>query len=194
MTRTGLITVTCAFLFASSAFAQSPLKGKLEFSTGGAFQSLTVSEGSTSESYMFMNIPVRVGYFVTEGLEFEAEIIASVWEDDILFNNESELAMVFSANASYNFANGARVRPFLLAGVGVADAAIPPIANTVVLVDADETQYTILNVGAGFKSLVGSRAALRVEYRLQSFPEDETEGLQGYTSHTVQVSVSLFAL
>ena len=186
------LAVGAILLFAASARAQDPLKGNVELSMGGAFQSITQSFGGSSESYMLFNIPVRVGYFFTEGFEMEAEIIASFVEAGAFGNSEDENAYCASANASYNFAHASRVRPFLLAGVGVSDASLPALANTVLLTDPDNPTRTIFNLGGGFKSLIGSSGAIRVEYRMQKFPEDEDEFLAGYTSHTIQVGASLF--
>ena len=84
------------------------------------------------------------------------------------------------------------MRPFLLAGIGVSDAFLPAIANTVLFSDTGLPTRTIFNLGGGFKSLVGSRGALRVEYRMQQFPEDADQVLDGNTSHPIQVSASLF--
>jgi len=189
-----MLTICLVLLIASPGLAQNHLKGKLELSTGGSFQAITFSESGYSETVDLINIPIRAGYFLTDALELELEGVLSVWDEDFSFDDESELATVWSANAAYNFPTRSNVRPFLLAGIGVTDAAMPPLGNAVILTDADETTRPVLNLGAGFKTMVGDRAALRVEYRLQSVPEDEDEWHSGWTSHTIQLGVSMFLL
>lgn len=195
------LTLVILLLLASGASAQGPahnqaqsLLHKFELSVGGAFQAITRSYGSFNQSWHFFNIPIRCGYFVTEGFELEAETIVAVLQEGALANGEDEFIIVASGNLVYNFPIKAapHFRPFVLGGLGFTNSFLPGIAGTVLMNDANGTTRLVTNFGAGAKTLLGDRAAFRVEYRFQHFPEDSTEGLSGATSHTIQLGVSMF--
>lgn len=183
--------LTAVLVLAAVSIGQTQeLTHKVELSVGGSFQAWRV-EGY-EETMHLLSVPVRAGYFVTREFELEAEGIVSGWDEQLA--GETQLVFVASANAVYNvrIQNSPHLRPFVLAGIGVTDSYFPPVGNAVLLEDADGSSRLVTNLGAGMKTLLGDRAAFRVEYRYQHFASDETEGVPAWTSHTLQMGVSLF--
>ncbi len=143
-----------------------------------------------------MNIPLRIGAFVTRDAEIEAEGIVTVGEGCY----STLVGYIASLKGSYNFPVGDRLLPFVLFGYGFTDSA--PIGNVVAGNDFDDVNLSVLNAGLGWKFLFMHKAALRVEYRLQKFHGQETydDWYYGrtythdidFTLHSVFCGVSLF--
>jgi len=169
-------------LIYNSSYAQG-FKNKIELSVAGSLQ----SHVSSGQSVQFLNIPLRVGFFFTPGLELEAEGIITVIDADLTSSGDTEAGYILSGNLSYNLKATPLLTPFALAGYGISNTE--PIVNTGILGNADIT-LGVLNLGVGAKIGVGSKAAVRIEYRFQNFTSDQL--FSDFQIHTMQFGVSLF--
>jgi opacity protein-like surface antigen len=173
-----LCVFLAVLLFLGATFAVSqPVPGKkFEFSTALSFASMKFS-GDT-ESYTFLSLPLRVGYYIWKGLEFEPELILMKFEG-------SDAAYNLNGNLSYNFNTSGNFKPFVLAGAGFGNGvAYGPI------VEGDpDLNATLLNFGGGVKYVIGTSGAIRLEYRYthNELAEGETVNL-----HQVFIGVALF--
>ncbi len=132
---------------------------KVELSTAASFQ-VFVDEG---ESFTLVNIPLRIGLYLTPYLEVEPEVVLTLVEDQ-------DAASIFSANLAYHFelpSNG-KSYIFVLAGAGFGNAS--PLHNSAgsVFGGGDRTA-TILNLGLGNKTFLTNSVAVRFEFRFQKF-------------------------
>jgi opacity protein-like surface antigen len=133
-----------------------PREGKrVELSISGSFQSY--SSGSSSSSSSALLLSPRIGFFVTEGLEIEPEVI--------FMTGSGTSVYVLNGNVSYNFLIGGPAVPFLLVGYGTANTI--PLFN----VPFGKTSFPVgvLNLGSGVKVFLTEDVALRFEYRYQSY-------------------------
>lgn len=172
MTRR-ITLIIAALVVVCSAANAGELKGKIELSTAVSAQVLAAN-GQTD---FLINIPVRVGGFVSEEFLIEGETILTLPED-------VDASYVFSALASYHIPTEGNVTPFFLAGFGFTNSF--HVAGLLTVGDLGETA-TVFNGGVGFKSFFSEGAALRVEYRYQRFIFDNG----ALTSHMLLTGVSL---
>lgn len=172
MTRR-ITLIIAAFIVVCSAASAGELKGKIELSTAVSAQILA---GNGQIDYI-INIPVRVGGFVSEEFLIEGETILTLPEDE-------DASYVLSALASYHIPTLGKVKPFFLGGIGFSNSF--HLAGLLTIGDLGETA-TVLNGGVGFKSFFSEGAALRVEYRYQRFIFDR----EAITSHMLLTGVSL---
>jgi opacity protein-like surface antigen len=162
-------------------------RGRLELGSAVSF-TLARLEGAP-ESATFLNLPVRLGYFVTKRLELEAELGLSVVEFE-----ETETSWTGSAQALYHFGSG-RVLPYVMAGGGIGDGV-----DVIGLVAGGGEDGTIPHVlvGAGVKAFVGSRVAFRTEYRYRhhwidlDLPPHAASSGSDYDVHRLSVGISVF--
>jgi hypothetical protein len=173
-----LCVFLAVLLFLGATFAVSqPVPGKkFEFSTAFSFASMK-SSGDT-ESYTFLSLPLRVGYYIWKGLEFEPELILMKFDD-------SDAAYNLNGNLSYNFNTSGRLKPFLLAGAGFGNG----VAYGAIVEGDPDLNATLLNFGGGVKYVIGTSGAIRLEYRYthNELAEGETVDL-----HQVFIGVALF--
>lgn len=173
-----LCVFLAVLLFLGATFAVSqPVPGKkFEFSTAFSFASMK-SSGDT-ESYTFLSLPLRVGYYIWKGLEFEPELILMKFDD-------SDAAYNLNGNLSYNFNTSGRLKPFLLAGAGFGNG----VAYGAIVEGDTSINATLLNFGGGIKYVIGTAGAIRLEYRYthNELAEGETVDL-----HQVFIGVALF--
>ena len=186
-TVTGIAAALGLAVLAAPALAGDTLsRGRLELSTSASFNS--IQEGDGGESLSALNLPTRLGYFVTDRLALEGELGFTHISGD----GEGQTGALFSGNVLYHFGQ-ASVRPFLLAGAGIGNG----FDYFGLVVDTDSTVKTF-NAGAGLKALMGERAALRLEYRFtrasgsgENFGDFSTPD-EHVNNHRVLVGVSLF--
>jgi hypothetical protein len=173
-----LCVFLAVLLFLGATFAVSqPVPGKkFEFSTAFSFASMK-SSGDT-ESYTFLSLPLRVGYYIWKGLEFEPELILMKFDD-------GDAAYNLNGNLSYNFNTSGRLKPFLLAGAGFGNG----VAYGAIVEGDPDLNATLLNFGGGVKYVIGTSGAIRLEYRYthNELAEGETVDL-----HQVFIGVALF--
>jgi hypothetical protein len=145
-----------------------------------------------SDTYTFLTTTMRLGTFVTRGLEIAPELNWSAIEN-------SDAAFSMAVNAEYNFtpsAPGAKLKtvPFVLAGYGIGNAV--PWYFAYLVRSSEEFDVPVLNLGAGIKTFLSERAALRVEYRFQRFHYDSESGGETtkstYQYHRFMFGFSLF--
>jgi hypothetical protein len=172
-----------AMILTTRAADAQGLDRRMEFSIASSTQ---VYFQDDDESFL-MNLPVRLGVFVTPNLLVEAENIFTLVSE--------EFGYIVSLNLSYNFTSGKKVMPFFLLGAGRANGI--PVGNTA-YEDCCQRKFRVLNMGTGLKFLVSQRAALRIEYRLQNFSPESQGDYQGGTNglsttvHSLFTGVSLF--
>lgn len=174
----------CVFILGAAAVAQDARR-YVEFSIAGSAQAY-VYEGETCH---YLNLPARVGGFVTPNLLLELEGIVTVW-DEVEYG-ETEAGYIISLNGSYNQAVTERLMPFVLLGVGFSSNV--PFANSVAFYGGSRPKPTVLNAGTGMKFLFSPMAALRVEYRLQDFSGEKTISTY-YGSYVYKVDVTVHSI
>jgi opacity protein-like surface antigen len=177
---TGISAATAAGADEAADKERTIARGRVEFSTGLSLSSL--HEGSDSDSYTILNVPLRVGYFVSRRAELEGETLFTVYNSDA----DTSTGAVFSGRALYHFGDGA-VHPFVSAGGGVGNSA----EFLGVAYDADRT-IKHYEFGAGIKTFAGSRGAFRLEYRYTHYSGDARAFAGGLANHRVLAGVSLF--
>lgn len=180
MARTCWLTI--ALLAITGLSHAGELKGASEVSTSMQFGQVNSSYEYTYHSgpnaytqtsdskHSFLTLTMRYGKFVASGLEISPELQWTAIE-------EWEPAFSIAANLEYNFAplstsEKQRNVPFLLAGYGIGNAA--PAYMWFVSRTSDKFDVPVLNLGAGLKTFVSDRVALRFEYRYQRFSWDES--------------------
>lgn len=171
-----LVTLT-----ATSILAQ-PREGKTrELSLSGSYQNF--SSGNSSGSSSAFLVSPRLGFYVTEGLELEPEML-------LMFGSGSEPVYVLNGNVSYNFVSEGKGVPFLLVGYGIANT-IPffnvPFTSTPFRVD-------VLNAGGGVKMFLTQDVAVRIEYRFQKFSGKGETVSYGFVSFTREVDTRIHAV
>ena len=158
--RTLVAVVVVAAVISSSSIAQFS-KGDVELSMNASLGSRSMKVSGRgyedSESYNLMYLGVSPGIFVTQGVSIEPEIAFMAIE-------KQSPAWYFLGNVSYTYAGeGAKVAPFVRAGIGVANG-IPVLPGTMaVFRTSDKLDVQVLNVGGGVKYQVAGAAYLRAE-------------------------------
>lgn len=151
-------------------------RGTTELSLSPAFESVKYSSDTDNPSAQtVIMLPVRLGVFVTRDLEIEGDMN--------LTSTDNSTGLWAFFNVAYNFrANEGKVRPFILAGVGLGNAAR-------VLGLAVETDNSVLgyDLGAGLKTLLTEHVGFRVEYRYDrvTYDSDDYTWWTGVTSEEV---------
>jgi opacity protein-like surface antigen len=183
---TGISAATAAGADEAADKERTIARGRVEFSTGLSVSSLR--EGSDSEfdsdsdSYTILNVPLRVGYFISRRAELEGETLFTVYNSDA----DTSTGAVFSGRVLYHFGDG-DVHPFLSAGGGVGNSA----EFLGIAYDADRT-IKHYEFGAGIKTFAGSRGAFRLEYRYTHYSGGARAFDGGLANHRVLAGVSLF--
>lgn len=162
-------------------------RGTVEFSTAASFTNFK-SEGD--DSYTIVNLPLRVGYFATPHLSIEGELALSYiglgGEGD-----DNSVGALVSGHLLYHFQPAGRTTPFLLAGAGVGNG----VEFFGVVGDA-HTTIKAFHAGAGIKTFLGRRAAVRLEYRFtHATGSDNADPFRDDTrvnTHRVFVGISVF--
>jgi opacity protein-like surface antigen len=164
-------------------------KGRVEFSTSASFSNL--KEKDERDSLTVFNLPLRGGYFVTDRLSLEAELLTT----RLSSGRETNTGVLFSGSALFHFNTRGRTTPFLLAGLGIGNA----VEYLSLAADADTT-VTALHGGLGLKTFLGRHAAFRGEYRFSRYSGTKESGVNpfareddvGANVHKVFVGISLF--
>ncbi len=186
MKKIAIFVSLAVLLGATAAQGQIRLHKKFELGTAFSFQSMH-QEGWDST---WWNFPFRLGYFLTNWLEVEPEVILS--KTDYYDDYPNEWSYLANLDVLAHFSVSGRVLPFVLAGAGFGNGV--PARGFVI--GSSEQRATVLNFGAGLKVFVVSFGAIRVEYRFTrfsvtypSYPEAETTkgGM-----HQIFLGVSVF--
>jgi hypothetical protein len=158
--RTLVAAIALVAVICSSSIAQFK-RGDVELSMNASLGSRSMKISGhgyeDKESYNFMYLGVSPGMFVTQGLSIEPEIAFMAIEKQLP-------TWYFLGNVSYTYAGeGAKMAPFVRAGIGVANG-IPVLPGTMaVFRTSDKLDVQVLNVGAGVKYQVAGAAHLRAE-------------------------------
>jgi hypothetical protein len=164
-------------------------KGRVELSTAASFNVFTSNDAN--DSVTVVELPLRIGYFVTRRAELEGELLYSHFGSD----NDDDANDGFQGSARLLWHFGSqRTLPFVFAGGGIGNAM--PLGN--LLIEVEDTTLKHAEVGAGIKAFVGERAALRAEYRFRHYFGDGRRdffGLEdgpGGNEHRLFVGLAVF--
>ena len=123
-------------------------------SSGGGY-----SSSGSSDALMYFALDLRTGYYVVDGFSIEPEIyMLAVEEDAPAFSLGANLGYTFNPRES-------PVKPFLIAGYGVGNAA--PMMQRLLGRASDKLDIPVLRVGARAEGLLleECRAEGRVSVR-----------------------------
>lgn len=164
---------------AGIAFAQVD-QGDKELGVAASWA--TIKEKGASDSYWGYHLALRLGYFLTQNIEIEPEVIFAKFKN-------VDAGYILSANLAYHFNPASKTVFFVLGGVGISNTVILwPIPNVIILGGVEDESWMVFNGGAGFKAFMSKTWALRVEYRFQYFSGD----LFDMTNHYIMVGISGF--
>jgi len=100
-----------------------------------------------------------------------------------------DLGYLTSGNVAYNFRASEALVPFVLAGAGLGNG----LAYMGIVDGRSAADSIALHLGAGIKYLVGTAAALRLEYRYTHYRISETMlGVSHYDAHQILGGASVF--
>jgi opacity protein-like surface antigen len=188
-TRVVLTGLSVLALGLSRLSAEEPTgvhKGSVELSTAASV-SFTQAPGDGNDDLTVIQLPLRVGYFITDRIGLEGEILLSHLDSG---DEDASTGFVGSASFAFHFSPKARTTVFLLAGGGAGNG----VELATLAADTDTT-VTTLHAGLGLKTFLGHRAALRVEYRFTHYSGDEPELFSPSTdldSHKLLFGFSVF--
>jgi len=174
-----VIKITIIIFFLCQLVYSQTKAGAKELSIGASYMSRSYE--NSDESWTAFNIPIRLGFCVTNNLEIEPELLFNKYEDE-------DAGLIFSVNFAYNINRPGQSNPtvpFLLGGVGFSNTIVilPNYAGAGI----EDKNWTILNLGAGLKIFLAKPAALRLEYRFQKY-----NGSSELTYHNVLFGMSVF--
>ncbi len=170
------ILILFLLVSAKTSSAQAVEGKRFEFSTSASMWN--VKYRWSTETRTVFNVPVRIGFFLFKGLEIEPEVFLTIPEDS------DYTGILFLGNLVYNFKASKKAIPFILGGFGIGNG----LQEFSIAEDWGES-VTALNFGAGIKFLVGSSAALRIEYRFTKYWE---AGEYLRTDNNIYVGFSVF--
>jgi hypothetical protein len=176
--KTLFLTLLIVVLSFATVMPQTRI-GDKELSLSATFMSRKAAE--EKESYSIFNMPVRVGFLVTNGTELEPELILSSYKD-------KKVGYILSGNIVYNVNPSdpnLRWVPFVLGGFGFANSELA-LVDVATPGTAGEL-WTTLNFGAGVKIFLSKPVALRIEYRYHKFFKDTD-----VTFQNIYVGFSIF--
>ncbi len=181
---------TAAFLglmvFLGGLFAAAGPVGGKKFEFGTALSFFSLKSDGDSDSWSYLNIPVRFGWFFWKGLEVEGEAILTI----PIGEEYADTSYFLLGHLTYNFLASERLIPFVGGGAGVGNGL--PIFG--IVEGGSDINTWAFDGLAGIKFLFCDCAALRVEYRFIRYFLDapyllETE--KG-TNHQAFVGLSIF--
>lgn len=189
MKTIAVITAILVFSITATASTTTPVEGK-RFELSTAF-SLGSSKGKgESGSIYWFNLPLRLGYFIWKGLEFEPEFKFTVTGYTGSYG-ESEAGYILSGNLLYNFPvkESGRFLPFLLAGWGFGNAYPYPFGAVGKIEGAN---VSVMNLGSGIRYLFGKVAAFRFEYRFVRVSAKFAYDAEVAFQHNIFLGICLF--
>lgn len=147
--------------FSGTSLYSQPVEKTWELSLSGNLTSVTSSSNNYSSSSQYLSIYFQPGFFITQNVEIEPEIL---W---LAVDGETGLSS-FSANLAYNFGNPpSKNLPFVLVGYGRTNSI--PINQTLIIPSSNKHDINILNFGAGMKFFASKSVAFRIEFRHQRY-------------------------
>ena len=174
---------------------------KFEFSTAISWESYSYhypgQPATYQDKWSYFNIPIRFGWYIWKGLEFEPEFLWTLYHEH--YGNGSSVEnyntsnYLLSLNLLYNYRLNPTSHwvPFILVGYGFGNGA-PEEGN----ISDWGTGYKVStpNLGIGVKYLFGNIGALRLEYRYRYYRIKDVEDSTPYhyTFNTIFVGLSLF--
>ncbi len=161
----------------TGAFGQLPNNKRFEFSTSASMLNYKYEGGDT---HTWINIPLRIGFFVYKGLEIEPELFLTMPTEDTDYTG-----ILVMGNISYNFKGSKKLVPFILGGAGIGNG--PQAFSSV---SDGGRRFTAINFGAGIKCFVGDSAAIRIEYRFIKYSDEY--GYSDRTDNNIYLGVSIF--
>jgi hypothetical protein len=183
-----IISMFIVFFSVSSVVNAQTKQGKWELSLSGYAGSIKESYKVTSpyghyddegEAQSYILLALCPGYYFSNAIEFEPEILWTAQED-------VPPAFALSANIAYNFnIPDSKVMPFFLIGYGIANGI--PLTQRLIGRSSDKMDIGFFSIGAGLKIFIAEPVALRIEYRYQSFKrETSNSGFSSERTTTIQ--------
>ena len=160
---TAVLAVLLTLASADAALGK-PKRGDKEVSASAAFSSNHFESGG---SWRKFTISGRLGVFLTDRFEIEPELTVAA-------QTNTDALVMLSGNLVYNIVPGdpeGTTVPFLLAGLGFS-AELPLAAYNEYVFSGfcpEEDVWTVFNAGAGVRTFMSKRVALRFEYRYRGF-------------------------
>jgi opacity protein-like surface antigen len=176
-------------LAASVAFtaAQTATGKRFELGTSISYYNINFDDDEGG-SVSYLNIPVRFGFYIWNGLELEPEFQLFI----PMGQDSGDTTYFVTGKLLYNFELGGGFSPFIGGGVGIGNG-IPFLG--IIEGGTDYKSFAFMGL-LGFKYMIGNTAALRVEYRFNRFSWETPWLLEGEkewsTLHNILVGVSLF--
>ncbi|MHA1228743.1 MAG: outer membrane beta-barrel protein, partial [Candidatus Hodarchaeales archaeon] len=141
---------------APSTSSLKPRKGSWEFSSAASVVISKITLGNNSSSVTTLAIPLRLGYFLSEKIEVEPEVLYS----HLFQKNSSSTEASFMMNFVYNLRLFSPLTFFILGGNGL-------IVSSANIENIRESHKDLaFNGGSGLRLFVSKTAALRIEYRI----------------------------
>ena len=139
------------------------------------------SSSGSSDAIMYFALDLRTGWYLVDGFSLEPEVyMLAVDEDAPAFSLGANLAYTFNVRES-------PVKPFLIAGYGIGNAA--PIMQRLLGRASDKLDIPVFRVGGGLKVFVSKSVALKVEYRYEQYTRESTSNFY-YNSYTSTVTTN----
>jgi opacity protein-like surface antigen len=168
-------------------------KGDIEFSTAASLDIDKMKQKIDEEweeealTTTTFSVPLRVGYFITNNIEIEPEIIFNRVHMSYMDESASTTVALLLANVAFNFSTTSQVMPFVLGGVGLMTIGASYDGE-----DESESGFA-WNAGAGIKWFATNRVALRIEYRFIHYSmTTEYDVTISHTNHRIFVGISMF--
>lgn len=132
------------------------------------------SDKSDGEAEGYVIMAFRPGYYITEQIAIEPEILWTAMED-------MPPSFAISANLAFNHnIPNSPTTIFALIGYGLANGI--SVSQRIFGRSSDKLDISVFNIGAGAKFFLSEPVAFRVEYRYQSFNNEQSSG--SFTSET----------
>lgn len=159
-------------LLVTTCYAQIQ-DGKFEISASGTAGSYSYTSKTNNRSYdsdaiTYLNTSIKLGYYITGGLEIEPELYT-------LFMEKSKPSFVINGNVLYNFnIPETKLNPFLLLGYGLGNAYPLIVFQNAYIRSSDKFDVGCFNTGLGLKYFFNDNVGIRVEYRYQKFSYNDS--------------------
>ncbi len=189
--KTLFIISSFLFLISASVIKAQYKTGDFEFSFSGSFSSMTVENSTNSpyfgsspnsESRNTMDISFTPGYYITDGFSIEAEF-------GLIAIEKSKPSQYILFNLGYTYLiPGSRTALFAHGGYGLANSIEIPYFNNAPVLQSNDFNVKVLNLGAGVKYLITSNVIIHAEVNYRN--HKWTDEYSGYYSYSTDYSIS----
>jgi hypothetical protein len=175
-----IIALTLFVVFFTTVKSQEnkllDLKGKFELSPAFSFQYI--------QNTFLVNIPVRLNYFISKKISIGTEVMTTFTED------LSSPGLICNLLMEADFTEGNKAFPFLTAGYGISNGAVP--IDRMAIQNYDTKKLGVLNLGAGLKIPLNNKILVRTDLRYQHFHGKENVDYE-YDGYDPKIHVGTFS-